>query len=89
MLLISHSIAGRSQYPVPKAQTGQPMNMHANFGQLSVALKAKMPTANELFSIVKQVEDEMAGKPLNAETAYTFVEEVKKRVADLIVIEID
>lgn len=31
----------------------------------------------------------MAGKPLNAETAYTFVEEVKKRVADLIVIEID
>ena len=87
MLLISHSIAGRSQYPKPKQDS--PMNMHANFGQLSVALKAKMPTANELFSIVKQVEEEMAGKPLNAETAYTFVEEVKKRVADLIVIEID
>ncbi|MGE0968695.1 hypothetical protein ACQFN5_00900 (plasmid) [Klebsiella sp. WOUb02] len=53
-----------------------------------MALKAKMPTANELFSIVKQVEDEMADKPLNAETVFTFVEEVKKRVADLIIIEV-
>ncbi|MGR6939463.1 hypothetical protein ACU631_12540 [Klebsiella aerogenes] len=60
----------------------------ANFGQLSVPLKAKMPTPNEVFSIVKQVEGEMDGKPLNAETAFSFVEEVKKRVADLIIIEV-
>lgn len=87
MLLISHSIAGISPYPKPKK--GKTMSMQADFGQLSVALKAKMPTANELFSIVKQVEDEMAGKPLNAETAFTFVEEVKKRAADLIIIEVE
>lgn len=63
-------------------------DVNANIGQLSVPLKAKMPTTNEVFSIVKQVEKEMAGKSLNAETAFSFVEEVKKRVADLIVIEV-
>lgn len=59
-----------------------------NHGNLSVPLKAKMPTPGEIFSIVKQVEDEMVGKPLTAETAFSFAEEVKKRVADLIVIEV-
>lgn len=58
------------------------------YGNLSVPLKAKMPTPGEIFSIVKQVEDEMVGKPLTAETAFSFAEEVKKRVADLIVIEV-
>ncbi|EKZ6358440.1 hypothetical protein RE061_000721 [Klebsiella aerogenes] len=72
-------------------QVGQCMGMNgsvANLGQLSVPLKAKMPTPNEVFSIVKQVENEMTGKLLNAETAFSFVEEVKKRVADLIIIEV-
>lgn len=72
-------------------QGGDPMGMNggvANLGQLSVPLKAKMPMPNEVFSIVKQVENEMAGKSLNAETAFSFVEEVKKRVADLIIIEV-
>ncbi|WP_323115548.1 hypothetical protein [Klebsiella variicola] len=59
-----------------------------NHGNLSVPLQAKMPTPGEIFSIVKQVEDEMVGKPLTAETAFSFAEEVKKRVADLIVIEV-
>lgn len=59
-----------------------------NHGNLSVPLKAKMPMPGEIFSIVKQVEDEMVGKPLTAETAFSFTEEVKKRVADLIVIEV-
>ena len=59
----------------------------ANPGKLSPPLKAKVPTDVELFSILKQVEDEMVGKPLTAETAFTFMEEVKRRFADLIVIE--
>lgn len=63
--------------------------MNINLGHLSVPLKAHIPSAAELFSIVKQVEDEMAGKPLTAETAFTFMEEVKRRFADLVVIEVD
>lgn len=79
------SIAGRGLYPKPKQD--ETMNMHTNSGQLSVPLSARIPTDVELFSILRQVEDEMAGKPLTAETAFTFMEEVKRRFADLIVIE--
>lgn len=84
------SLEGRSGHGC-SIQGGQCMGMDgsvANLGQLSVPLKAKMPTPNEVFSIVKQVENEMAGKSLNAETAFSFVADVKKRVADLIVIEV-
>ncbi|OZP72373.1 hypothetical protein CIG23_17475 [Raoultella planticola] len=58
-------------------------------GPLSVALKARMPIGCDVFEIVRIVEAEMNGQPLNAKTVYTFTEEVRKRVADLIVIEID
>jgi hypothetical protein len=58
-------------------------------GPLSVALKAKMPMGCDVFEIVRLVEAEMRGQPLNAKTVYTFTEEVRKRIADLIVVEID
>ena len=58
-------------------------------GPLSAALKARMPMGCDVFEIVKLVEAEMHGQPLNAKTVYTFTEEVRKRIADLIVIEID
>ncbi|HBS1346175.1 hypothetical protein NL511_25205 [Klebsiella pneumoniae] len=72
-----------------KASSLMGMDGHVvNHGNLTVPLKAKMPMPGEIFSIVKQVEDEMVGKPLTAETAFSFAEEVKKRVSDLIVIEV-
>ncbi|NWC65935.1 hypothetical protein [Cedecea sp. P7760] len=58
-------------------------------GPLSVALKAKLPMGCDVFEIVGLVEAEMHGQPLNAKTVYAFTEEVRKRIADLIVVEID
>lgn len=58
-------------------------------GPLSVALKAKMPMGCDVFEIVRLVEAEMRGQPLNAKTVYAFTEEVRKRIADLIVVEVD
>jgi predicted protein tyrosine phosphatase len=51
---------------------------------LTVRLSCSAPTSDEIFAVASDVEKEMAGKPLNAETAFAFTEEVKRRVADMI-----
>lgn len=57
-------------------------------GPVTVKLSATLPVMEDLMKIARQVEDEMAGQPLNVRTAYTFVNTVRERVAELIVIEV-
>lgn len=47
-----------------------------------------VPTYEQIIKVALDVEREMLGKPLNTENAFTFTEEVKRRVGDMLVVEI-
>jgi len=51
---------------------------------LTVQLSCSAPTSEDIFAVASDVEKEMAGKSLNAETAFAFTEEFKHRVSDMI-----
>lgn len=51
-------------------------------------VKFTVPTFDQIMKVALDVEREMLGKPLNTENAFTFTEEVKRRVGDMLVVEI-
>ncbi|MCM7880593.1 hypothetical protein [Enterobacter asburiae] len=57
-------------------------------GPVTAKLSAQLPTMEDVTKIASQVELEMVGQPLNRETAYRFVNTVRERVSQLIVIEV-
>ncbi|ENQ9595498.1 hypothetical protein ACETIV_001959 [Enterobacter hormaechei] len=61
---------------------------YARPGLVTAKLSAQLPTMEDVTKIASQVELEMVGQPLNRETAYLFVNTVRERVSQLIVIEV-
>ncbi|HGP4137850.1 TPA: hypothetical protein ACLLGK_001411 [Enterobacter roggenkampii] len=57
-------------------------------GPVTAKLSAQLPTVEDVTKIASQVELEMVGQPLNRETVYRFVNTVRERVSQLIVIEV-
>lgn len=51
-------------------------------------VKFTIPTEDQVMKIALDVEREMLGMTLNTENAFTFTEEVKRRVGDMLVVEI-
>ncbi|MDU5780750.1 MAG: hypothetical protein E6Z83_08060 [Pantoea sp.] len=55
---------------------------------LIARVRCKTPSQEDINAICEQVEGQMAGQPLNAETAFTFTEEVRRRLIDMIEVEL-
>lgn len=56
--------------------------------KLTVSIKASIPNEEKVFELASQLESEMHGTPLNAKTALEFVDELKRRVLELVQIEV-
>lgn len=51
-------------------------------------VRLTIPTEDQVMKIALDVESEMLGMTLNTENAFTFTEEVKRRVGEMLVVEI-
>ncbi|KLP86831.1 MULTISPECIES: hypothetical protein [Enterobacter cloacae complex] len=56
--------------------------------KLTLEINTIIPSEEKIREIASQLEDEMHGRPLNAETAFEFTDELKRRVFDLIEIRV-
>ncbi len=55
---------------------------------LTLSIRTSIPNEQKVLELASQLESEMLGVPLNAETASQFVDELRRRVLQLVVIEI-
>lgn len=56
--------------------------------KLTLDIKTKIPTEEEILELAIQLESEMYRTPLNTETAYEFRDELRRRVTELFEIEV-
>lgn len=56
--------------------------------QLIARVRCKTPSKEDINAICEQVENQMAGQPFNSETAFAFTEEVRRRLIDMIEVEL-
>ena len=56
--------------------------------KLTVSIKTSIPDEEKVLELASQLEREMYGTPLNAKTALEFVDELKRRVFELVQIEV-
>lgn len=55
---------------------------------LTLDIKTKIPTEEEILELAIQLESEMYRTKLNTETAYEFRDELRRRVTELFEIEV-